>query len=98
MFLGLQSLGLGAKGVLAGLGTPSDPKPHLFGTTWVAAIQPFWISLAGLDAEFRPRARQIGSTPSISVFFDLFRTPKSGNVQLLNICLMFFCRRPPWRA
>ena len=39
------------KGVLAGPGTPRDPKSHLFGINWVA-IQPFWAFYARLDAEF----------------------------------------------
>ena len=33
------------QGVLAGPGTPRDPKSHLFVTKWVA-IQPFWTFLA----------------------------------------------------
>ena len=60
--------GPGPKGVLAGPGTPRDPKSHLFVTKWVA-IQPFWTILTGIDAEFQPGGRQIGPTPSISTFF-----------------------------
>ena len=62
-------------GVLAGPGTPRDPKTHLFGTNWVA-IKPFWTSPAGNCAEFRRASRQIGPTPSISTFFDPFLTQK----------------------
>ena len=60
-----------AKGVLAGPGTPRDPKSDVFVTKWVA-IQPFGTFYARLDAEFRPGARQIGPTLSISIFFAHF--------------------------
>ena len=64
-----------AKGVLAGPGTPRHPNSDIFVTKWVA-IQPFWTSLAGFDAEFRPGAPQIGPTPSISTIFRPFLDPK----------------------
>ena len=63
-------------GVLAGPGTPRDPKSHLFVTNWVA-IQPFCTSEAGIDAEFRRGSRQIGPTPSISTFLGSFFDPKT---------------------
>ena len=72
-------------GVLADLGTPRDPKSHLFVTKWVA-IQPFCMILRPAGAEFRPGARQIGPTPSVSTFFRPFfypkmpKSPKSGHV------------------
>ena len=47
------------QGVLAGPGTPRDPKSHLFVTKWVA-IQPFWTFLARKCAEFRPGSRRGG--------------------------------------
>ena len=47
------------QGVLAGPGTPRDPKSHLFATKWVA-IQPFWTFLAAKYAEFRPGSRRGG--------------------------------------
>ena len=53
------------QGVLAGPGTPRDPKSHLFVTNWVA-IQPFWTFAAGFDAEFRHGSRQGCPAPSIS--------------------------------
>ena len=56
--------------MLAGPGTPRDPKYDVV-ANWVA-IQPFWTFYARLDAEFQPRARQIGPTPSISTVFVYF--------------------------
>ena len=61
--------------MLAGPGTPRDPKSDVFVTKWVA-IQPFGTFYARLDAEFRPGARQIGPTPSISTFFSTNSGPK----------------------
>ena len=72
-------------GVLAGPGTPRDPKSHLFVTKWVA-IRPFCVFLRPVCAEFRSGARQIGLPPSISTFFQQFvdpkmpKMPKSGHV------------------
>ena len=85
-----------AKGVLAGPGTPRDPKSDVFVTKWVA-IQPFGTFYARLDAEFRPGARQIGPTPSISSFLSIL-DPQIWKVLSFNMFSMFFCRRPPWRA
>jgi len=65
-----------AKGVLAGPGTPRDPKSDVFVTKWVA-IQPFGTFYARLDAEFQPGARQIGPTPSISTFVFTHFGPKN---------------------
>ena len=62
--------------MLAGPGTPRDPKSDVFVTKWVA-IQPFGTFYASLDAEFQPRARQIGPTPSISTFFSTHFGPKN---------------------
>ena len=73
----------GPKGVLAGPGTPRDPKSYLFITKWVT-ILPFWKSLAGLCAEFRRGTRQIGPTPSISTFFRPFVDPQTA--QKLKKC------------
>ena len=58
--------GPGPKGVLAGPGTPRDPKSHLFVTNRVA-IQPFCTFAAGFDAELRRGSRQIGPTPPNSM-------------------------------
>ena len=45
------------QGVLAGPGTPRDPKSHLFATKWVAIPQSgTWDP--GPDAEFRPGSRR----------------------------------------
>ena len=65
-----------AQGVLAGPGTPRDPKSHLFVTNRVA-IQPFCTSEAGFDAKFRRGSRQIGPTPSNSTFFWTIFDPKN---------------------
>ena len=56
------------QGVLAGPGTPRDPKSHIFVTNWVA-IRPFCTIRVGKSAEFRRGSRQIGPTPSISTLF-----------------------------
>ena len=48
---------------------PKGPQITPFCTNRVA-IQPFWTSEAGFDAEFRRRSRQIGPTPSMSTFVD----------------------------
>ena len=59
------ALGQDPKGVLAGPGTPRDPKSHLFVTKWVAvAPSGTWGPRPG--AEFRCESRQGGPTPSIS--------------------------------
>ena len=74
--------GPGPKGVLAGPGTPRDPKSHLFVTKWVA-IRPFCVFLRPVCTEFCSRARQIGLPPSISTLFHHFfdqKMPKSGHV------------------
>ena len=65
--------------MLAGPGTPRDPKSHLFVINRVA-IQPFCKPLRPADAEFRRGSRQIGLTPSISTFFDHFLDQKSKKV------------------
>ena len=74
--LGLWGPSPRAKGVLAGPGTPRDPKSDVFVTKWVA-IQPFGTFYARLDAEFQPGARQIGPTPSISTFFFIHFGPRN---------------------
>ena len=74
-----EGQGPGPKGVLAGPGTPRDPKSHLFVTKW-DAMAPFCTSEAGFDAKFRRGSRQIGPTPSNSTFFGPFldqKCPKS---------------------
>ena len=73
-----RARGPGPKGVLAGPGTPRDPKSHLFVTNWVA-IQPFCTSEAGFDAEFRCGSRQIGPTPQTQLFLDHFWTTNCQN-------------------
>merc|ERR1711981_1476429 len=50
------------QGVLAGPGTPRDPKSHLFATKWVA-IPPFGTWGPGSCAEFRPGSRHGGPGP-----------------------------------
>ena len=47
------------QGVLAGPGTPRDPKSHLFATKWVA-IPPFGTLKPGSGTEFRPGSRRGG--------------------------------------
>ena len=79
----------GPKGVLAGPGTPRDPKSDVFVTKWVA-IQPFGTFYARLDAEFRPGARQIRPTPSISTFCSTHFGPKNLEKSKFSICFRFF--------
>ena len=64
----------GPKGVLAGPGTPRDPKSHVFGANRFA-IRPFCVFLRPVDTQFRSGARQIGPTPSTSIFFRQFGDP-----------------------
>ena len=54
--------------MLAGPGTPRDPKSHFFGTKLVA-IQPYGTPGTAFCTEFRSGTRQIGPTTSISTFF-----------------------------
>ena len=61
--------------MLAGPGTPRDPKSDVFVTKWVA-IQPFGTFYARLDAEFQPGARQIGPPPQSQLFFRPISDPK----------------------
>ena len=68
---GAATQGPGPKGVLAGPGTPRDPKSHLFVTNRFT-IQPFCTFAARLYAEFRRGSRQIGPAPSILICFDHF--------------------------
>ena len=56
------------KGVLAGPGTPRDPKSHSFVTKWVA-VAPFGISKPGTGTEFRPGSRHGGPGTQIASFF-----------------------------
>ena len=56
------ALGQDPKGVLAGPGTPRDPKSHLFVTKWVA-VAPFGTWGPRPGAEFRCESRQGGPTP-----------------------------------
>ena len=49
----------GDSGVLAGPGTPRDPKSHLFATKWVA-IPPFGTLKTGSGTEFWPGSRRGG--------------------------------------
>ena len=49
----------GRPGVLAGPGTPKDPKLHRFATKWVA-IPPFVILKPGSGTEFQPGSRRGG--------------------------------------
>ena len=60
-------------GVLAGPGTPRDPKSHLFVTKWVA-IPPYGTPGTAFCTEFRRGSRQIGPTPSISTFLTIFES------------------------
>ena len=62
--------------MLAGPGTPRDPKSHLFGTKWVA-IPPYGTPGTAFCTEFRSGTRQIGPTPSISTFLGSFFDPKT---------------------
>ena len=73
------SLDLGPKGVLAGPGTPRDPKSHLLVTNWVA-MTPFDTWGPGLGAEFRRESHQEGPAPSISIFFTILEPKKCPNV------------------
>ena len=80
------SVGLG---VLALPGTPRVSKSHLFGTNRVA-IQPFCISEAGFDAEFRRGSRQIDPTPSNSIFFNPFLLMLFGfSLKKIDVLIMF---------
>ena len=63
-------------GVLAGPGTPRDPKSHLFVTKWVA-IPPYGTPGTAFCTEFRRGSRQIGPTPSNSTFFWTIFDPKN---------------------
>ena len=76
----LKGLGhpLGAKGVRVRPGTPRDPKSYFFVTNRVG-IQPFCKPLGPADAELRRGSRQMGPTPSISIFFDIFWVQKLEN-------------------
>ena len=85
------ALGQDPKGVLAGPGTPRDPKSHLFVTKWVA-VTPFGTWGPDPGAEFRCESRQGGPAPSISIFVDQFGTPKCQNV---NFCELFENELPP---
>ena len=65
----------GAHGVLAGPGTPRDPKSHLFATKWVA-IPPFGTLKPGSSTEFRPGSRRGGPGAQIPTFFSSFLDPQ----------------------
>ena len=52
------------QGVLAGPGTPRDPKINLFATKWIA-VAPFGTWGPGLGAEFQRESREGGPAPSI---------------------------------
>ena len=66
------------KGVLAGPGTPRDPKSHLFVTKWVA-VAPFGTLKPGSGSEFRPGSRRGGPGAQIPTF--LFAYFGSKNAQ-----------------
>ena len=70
-------------GVLAGPGTPRDPKSHLFATKWVA-IPPFGTLKPGSGTEFRPGSRRGGPGPKYQLFFRLFWTQKCPKVYFLG--------------
>ena len=63
------------KGVLAGPGTPRDPKSHLFVTKWVA-VAPFGTLKPGSGSEFRPGSRRGGPGAQIPTFFSPILDPK----------------------
>ena len=63
------------KGVLAGPGTPRDPKSHLFVAKWVA-VAPFGTSKPGSGSEFRPGSRRGGPGAQIPTFFSPILDPK----------------------
>ena len=70
-------------GVLAGPGTPRDPKSHLFATKWVA-IPPFGTLKPGSGTEFRPGSRRGGVPgPESTLLFDPFWTQECQKVNFL---------------
>ena len=73
----------GGSGVLAGPGTPRDPKSHLFATKWVA-IPPFWTLRPGSGSEFRPGSRRGGPGAQIPTFFSPILDQKLPKVNFLG--------------
>ena len=69
--------------MLAGPGTPRDPKSHLFVTKWVA-VAPFGTWGPGPGAEFRCESRQGGPAPSISIFFFTILEPKNAQMSIVG--------------